>query len=342
MTNNVYFIRTSVDDNEYYEKIKEIVEKTGFYEDLNPDNDVTINVHPRDVEKTQYINSTTIDKIMDCLSKYDVDSIITANDTLYHSMKNDDFEEILEKNNLKGICDDKVTIQKCDCEIFTDIPLLEDMVNNGHVIFFNQFKLHSMISFSGSLKSIATRSTNRKGQIMLHKLVKPFISKIACLACNVCADVCPQKAISVDSVANIKEELCTGCNVCVPSCPKDAIKLNKISSESFMKGLSEFSSVFLNYKKYNKVLFINSLINIKPYYDCNKNTDKVLADDIGLLASFDPVAVDRACYDLVNMTRDDKGTDIFKDIWRNVDGNCQFEYAEELGIGTTDYELVEL
>ena len=90
------------------------------------------------------------------------------------------------------------------------------------------------------------------------------------------------------------------------------------------------------------------LINIKPYYNCNNNMNKVLADDIGILASFDPVAVDKASYDLINndgnieYTFEEDSLDKFKEIWRNVDGTLQFEYAEKCGLGTIKYDLREL
>lgn len=97
----------------------------------------------------------------------------------------------------------------------------------------------------------------------------------------------------------------------------------------------EIAKNILKDKKSNKTLFINSLVDIKAH-DCNINSENIV-EDIGILASYNPVALDKACYDLINA---DSSEDKFKKMWRNIDGTLQFNYAEEIGFKTGEYELI--
>ena len=350
MSSKVYFIKTNIDDEKYYEKISKIIEKTGFYNNLEKNEDVIIKIHGQDLLDTPYISSKNITQIKKRINDKNCNGFLLDSNTLYHT-KLDNYD-LKDKLNQKGfdnvIYDDSAVSVKINNGILKDVEVIKKVNDSQAMIVISHFKGHSMISFSGALKNVATGCINLNGQIKLHKLVQPIISKITCLACNVCMDVCPEKAINIDSTAHINKELCTGCNICISSCPKNAIKINKINSKQFMKGLSESSYATLNNKKDNKVLFINTLINIKPYYDCNINAEKVLAKDIGILASNDCVALDKASNELINEeyestdSNENFSENIFQNLWINVDGSLQVKYAEELKLGTQDYELIEL
>ena len=64
-----------------------------------------------------------------------------------------------------------------------------------------------------------------------------------------------------------------------------------------------------------------------------------IAPDVGILVSFDPVSVDKASFDLVNTA---SGKDIFKATHPDQDGLIQLKHAQELGLGSLDYELIKL
>ncbi|WP_455645399.1 DUF362 domain-containing protein [Methanosphaera sp.] len=219
------------------------------------------------------------------------------------------------------------------------------------MIVISHVKGHTLAGFGGAIKNLAMGCASRQGKIDQHKIVAPFISKIACLACNVCIDACPENAITVDSIAHIDYEKCIGCNDCVGECPKNAIKLNKIKSDEFIEGLVEYAYGAIENKK-DKTLYINFLTNIAPDCDCNPFSDRPIVNDIGILASYDPVAIDQASYDLINnqigiidsaLTKNHApGEDKFKGVWRNIDGQQQIEYAQKINMGTKDYKLIKI
>ena len=102
----------------------------------------------------------------------------------------------------------------------------------------------------------------------------------------------------------------------------------------------------------NKLLYINFLINITPDCDCMTYSDKPLVPDIGVLISFDPVAIDQASFDLVKQKEGCKGTrakekiksgdDKFKAVYPSVDSQIQLEHAEKIGLGSREYNLIKL
>ena len=293
--------------------------------------------------ESHYINTETIQKINNRLNKKDANMILVDNDTLYHSKRYGDISQLIENTVLEDLYYDERKNTSSNKG-----NLLKSIEDSESIIVLSHFKGHSLLGFSGAIKNASTGLVKRDEQIKLHRLVQPFISKISCLACNECVKACPEEAITLNSIAQIDKQICTGCNICISSCPNSAIKLNKIYSEFYMKGLCESLSDTLKNTKGNKILFINTLISIKPYYDNNIINNEVLVDDIGILASYDPVAIDKASYDLVNHNGivtdniNDLSIDKFKQIWRNINSSSIFEYAEEFNLGTKKYELIEL
>jgi uncharacterized Fe-S center protein len=104
--------------------------------------------------------------------------------------------------------------------------------------------------------------------------------------------------------------------------------------------------------KEERVGYINFLLKITPDCDCVPWSDAPIVPDIGILASKDPVALDQASYDLVNKQKGlansslhsnhEKGADKFRGVWPKVDGTHQLKYGEKIGLGSRDYEIIEI
>lgn len=345
MKSKVYYFKSSLNSPDYYNTILNSIKKTNIVDNIDNNSTLPLKIHTRDMIDCEYINNKFIIECESYFSKNNINIEIIDTDTLYHENKG-------EKLNLNeyGISSNQDYVEKSidDKETFS-VNILKNAYESDSLIVASHFKGHSMIGFSGSLKNVATGCIDSESKAKIHKLVKPFISRISCLACDECINSCSNNCITVDSIAHIDENTCTGCNVCIESCPKDAIKINKINSEKFMELLCKTCNKILENKKNNKVVYINSLVDIKPYYDCKINSKKIV-DDIGILVSNDPVAIDRASLDLINHKKGKtdsalkdglkEGEDKFKNIWRNVDGNLQLDLAEKLGIGSQDYDLI--
>lgn len=133
--------------------------------------------------------------------------------------------------------------------------------------------------------------------------------------------------------------------------PSSAIDMDWESLPEFMERMMEYAYGAVKNKK-RKIGYFNFLMNITPDCDCEGFSDSYIVQDIGILASNDPVAIDTASYDLINKQRALKGSEIhsnleegedkFRGIWPDVDGWIQLKYAQEIGLGTMNYELIKI
>ena len=119
----------------------------------------------------------------------------------------------------------------------------------------------------------------------------------------------------------------------------------------FVKRLTEYAYAAVADKQ-GRVIYINFLTNIVPDCDCCGMSDAPIVRDIGFLASDDPVALDKASYDLINaqqaytdtrLTENlQPGADKFKGLRQFTEGQVQFEYGAQIGFGTMDYNLIKI
>jgi len=201
------------------------------------------------------------------------------------------------------------------------------------------FKGHIMTGFGGALKNVGMGCAAREGKLAQHSDVSPFVGK-ACDGCGQCAEACAVHAISlVAGRSRIDPALCAGCAGCLAACPKGAIQVSwESGGDSIQERMVEYAHAVLGAKK-GKTAFFNFCIKITAECDCIAKDDPCLVPDLGVLACADPVALDQACLDLVLRAA---GRDVFKDAHPKRDGLKQLRRAEELGLGTRDYRLVEV
>lgn len=224
------------------------------------------------------------------------------------------------------------------------------------IISMNHFKGHEMTGFGGALKNLGMGSGSRGGKLEMHSASKPQIDQDKCISCGLCIKNCSQKAIAFNSTkkAGLDHEKCIGCGQCVAVCQYGAAQLDwNESSENANEKIAEYAYAVVN----NKPCFhINFIMNISPNCDCWSSNDIPVVPDIGIAASFDPVALDKASVDMVNRAPVIKGSvldnsqcscegdefDKFKHVHPNTNWLSGLVHAERLKMGTLDYELIKV
>jgi uncharacterized Fe-S center protein len=115
-------------------------------------------------------------------------------------------------------------------------------------------------------------------------------------------------------------------------------KLFITKPKDFEESMAEASKAIADYKG-NHILYINIMNNLSIDCDCSPSPAAPTMKDIGILASLDPVALDKACVDLVNAAPD--GKDLQKRI-KSKDGVHLLDYAQKIGLGSETYKLVRI
>jgi len=121
----------------------------------------------------------------------------------------------------------------------------------------------------------------------------------------------------------------------------DAEKIWTSDHDEFLKSMADAALSIVRYFKGNAV-YINVMKNMSVDCDCCAVAENPCMKDIGILASLDPVAIDKACLDLVYAAKDDAGQKHFLERVESRNGILTVNAAKKLGVGSTEYELIEI
>ena len=219
------------------------------------------------------------------------------------------------------------------------------------IISLNHFKGHEDAGFGGALKNLGMGSGSRAGKMEMHYDGKPVVDRDRCRGCRKCATICANDGIHYESSkAVIDYDNCVGCGRCIAICSFDAIKPHNSSSEaSLNRRIAEYAYAVVKDKPN---FHISIAADISPNCDCHPENDAPIVPNIGMFASFDPVAIDLAAADAVNaMPANPRSAlseaecrchDHFINVHPTTNGRVQIEHGEEIGLGSSEYELIRI
>lgn len=241
---------------------------------------------------------------------------------------------------------------------------LKEIQVAGHIhdaevlINFSHFKGHGMSSFGGAIKNIAMGCVTAKTRQDLHFLHSTG-SGIAwdedlCTRCNKCVEECRYNANKFDDNGKYEVSIhdCTYCQHCVEICPSNALSLEAKNYLDFQEGLAIATEEVLKTFMPDRVLYINVLMNITLMCDCWGMSTQSLIPDIGILASDDIVAIEKASLDLIkpdiilpNSLPKGKvlveGKHLFEKVW-GKNPYEQINCVARKGLGNTSYKIEEI
>ncbi|WP_337928563.1 DUF362 domain-containing protein [Acidaminococcus timonensis] len=262
--------------------------------------------------------------------------------------------QILIGDGLKGT--DEVEVPVPNGEYIKNAKIGRAVMDADVFISLAHFKGHEATGFGGALKNIGMGCGSRAGKMEQHSSGKPKVNEELCRGCQRCASECGSDAIHYENhKAHINEEKCAGCGRCIGACAFDAIETVQWDANELLdRKMAEYALAVIHGRP---SFHINMVMDISPNCDCHGENDAPILPNIGMFASFDPVALDQACADacqkaqpLPNSQLSDhlaeKGWqchhDHFLDSNPRVDWETTLVHGEEIGIGTREYELVTL
>jgi len=205
---------------------------------------------------------------------------------------------------------------------------------DGYLIY-SHFKGHGMAGFGGAIKNISMGLASKEGKRFLHSGKYPIYDESKCIDCKLCVENCPVDAITLKPV-NITHLNCIACGKCVSVCPQKVYSIPEGSQDGFMERLVEYAKVLSEQKP---MVYINVLAKISSACDCMSRAPKPFLNDIGILASTDLVAIEKASHDLVDKAHNCDDAFLKEN---SISGKRQITYANELGLGKMKYRLVEV
>lgn len=218
-------------------------------------------------------------------------------------------------------------------------------------ITLTHFKGHEATGVGGTLKNIGMGCGSRAGKMEMHSAGKPYVETADCIGCGRCVKICAHDAPKVtDKKAAIDQDKCVGCGRCIGVCPMDAVQAASDETNDILnKKIAEYSYAVVHGRPQ---FHISLAIDISPYCDCHAENDVPIVPDVGMFASFDPVALDVACADAVNRQPVMPGSlldecshehdDHFTDVSPATNWRSCIEHAVKLGLGNEEYELIEI
>ncbi|MEW6349605.1 MAG: DUF362 domain-containing protein [Thermodesulfobacteriota bacterium] len=239
----------------------------------------------------------------------------------------------------------------------TEACIASDIHHADGLVVLTHFKGHELSGFGGVIKNVGMGCASREGKLEQHSNISPKVSTKKCIGCGECVPWCRGGAISLEEQgtskkARINPEQCVGCAECILTCDQGAIQIQwNESVPTFMEKMVEYAAAVIRPKQ-GKVLFMTFVTDVSPLCDCYPFSDRPIVPSMGILASTDLVAIDQAAADLVNSAPGnptsslkgamEPGEDKFRALFPSIDWGRQLQYAEELGLGTREYELVDI
>ncbi|HCX61228.1 DUF362 domain-containing protein [Sedimentibacter sp.] len=334
----VYFIENKESDYEQLGRdAVKLLEKIVSETDHKFEKEVPIKVHFGEKGNTTFIPAKCYDETIKYLKEIGVSPSYIESNVLYRGSRTTT-ERHIKTAKAHGFTQIPIIIADGDIGTeYNEIEINKDYIkkckigkgygNYNQFIVMSHFKGHVAAGFGGALKQLAMGFASRGGKLEQHSGISPVIDADKCISCGICADKCDYSAITIPDTAVIDGNKCIGCAGCIAVCPQKAIE-NTWGGSNFLEKLAEYA---YGAAKDKDIIYITFVHNITKDCDCTGAHMNPIAENIGILAGKDPVALDTACLDMVQQNESDKLFD---------KGRKTLKHAEKIGLGTMEYELV--
>ena len=366
----VYFtdLRTDANHN-LLDKLRRLLEKAGMTAMPLDGKFTAIKIHFGEPGNLSFVRSNYAKVVVDALKAMGARPFLTDCNTLYPGMRRNALDHI-DAAYMNGF-----SPLQTGCHViiadgllgtdFVSVPVAGEYCDHAllgraavdaeAIISLTHFKCHEATGIGGALKNLGMGLGSTAGKREMHCDGKPTVSEADCIGCGMCVKQCGSDAITLRQTlegrkASIDHDKCSGCGRCVGACYKQgAIGGAGDSNDKLNCKISEYAMAVLQ----NKPNFHISLVmDVSPYCDCHNENDAPIIADVGMFASFDPVALDTACAEAALKMEPLPGSklaeckhrtgDHFHDVHPVTNWRVGVEHAQKLGMGTTDYELIRV
>ena len=364
----VYFTDFHATPNETLpQKLHRLMKRAGFEEISFADRFTAIKIHFGELGNLAYLRPQYAKVVADYVRELGGKVFLTDCNTLYVGSRKNALDHmdtaylngfsplqtgchVIIADGLKGT---DVALVPINLPLVKEAKIGQAIMDADIVISLSHFKGHEEAGFGGALKNLGMGSGSRSGKMEQHWEGKPVVDPELCIGCGSCVRICAHGGPSVvNGKAGIDHSKCVGCGRCLAICPRDAIEPSNANSTAILsQKIAEYAYAVV---KDRPSFHISLICDVSPFCDCHAENDIPIIPDIGMLASF----VDQACVDLCNKMPVCEGSRLDKHIklfWEEDPNHEYFHlnhpdaeweagliHAEEIGLGTRQYELIKI
>ena len=369
MASKVYFadLRTDVHEN-LQQKLTRLMKTAGMGDIDFQDKFVAIKLHFGEPGNLAFLRPNWARTVADFVKERGGKPFLTDCNTLYVGGRKNALDhmdsamlngfnpmttgcQIIIADGLKG--SDEVEVPVVGGEYVKNAKIGRAVMDADVFISLTHFKGHEEAGFGGCLKNIGMGCGSRAGKMEQHNAGKPHVAEKHCIGCGQCRKICAHGAPIIENgKAHIDHDKCVGCGRCIAVCPKNAVQINwDETTINLNRKIAEYTKAVVDGRP---CFHISLVIDVSPNCDCRPENDMAIVPNVGMFASFDPVALDMACVDAVNAQTPLRGSaaddahakahvhDHFQRLHPDTNWRSCLEHGGKIGIGTREYELIKI
>jgi len=334
-------------------KLGALWREAGLADCFRPRDLTAVKVHVGEPGRPTFVPPDVVRALVGLIKEADASPFVTDTSVLYRSPRDNgightivaaehgfDLESVgapfIPADGLNGADEIDITVNGRHDET---VAIASAIVHARSMLVVTHATGHLGTGFGGTLKNLGMGCSSKKGKLRQHSGQTPSIDAAACTSCGTCAEWCPADAIAVEETAVIDESICIGCGECVATCLDGAVRFDwSVMGRDLQERIVEHAAAVVRGKR-DRLAYVTVAYDITKDCDCLGKSQPSVVPDIGILASRDPVALDRAVLDLV---LERSGRTLEAQSYPDRDATVQIDYAAELGLGESHAEIVEI
>lgn len=389
----VYFTNLRTHGREsQLDKLKRLIKRAGMGQIDFENKFVAIKIHFGELGNLSFLRPNYARAVADVVKELGGKPFLTDCNTLYVGSRKNALEHIdcayqngftpyatgchvIIADGLKGT--DETLVPVKNGEYVKEAKIGHALMDADIVISLTHFKGHEQAGFGGCMKNLGMGGGSRAGKMEQHAAGKPSVDTAHCVGCRACERICAHGAVSFEGtrerelasgktrtvhVASIDHDRCVGCGRCIGACNQDAIEPDYDAAVDVLNyKIAEYTQAIVQDRP---SFHISLAIDVSPNCDCHAENDTPIVPDIGMFASFDPVAIDQACIDAAMAQPAMPNTELTESLAKleaagveldeehahdhfyvthpDTNWRSMIEHGEKIGLGTSNYELIEV